>query len=54
MDNSKFEEIIVKDKNSRLFTVEFRGDQANGCQLKEGQYVDIIFIPDEKNKDKGQ
>lgn len=53
VDNSKFEEIIVKDKNSRLFTVEFRGDQANGWQLKEGQYVDIIFIPDEKNKDKG-
>ena len=49
VDNSKFEEIIVKDKNSRLFTVEFRGDQANGWQLKEGQYVDIIFISDENN-----
>ena len=42
------DEIKVLDKNNRLFTVEFKGDQANGWWLKEGQYVDIIFIPDEK------
>lgn len=48
-DNKYFDEIIVKDKNSRLFTVEFRGDQVNGWQLREGQFVDIIFIPDGKN-----
>jgi len=48
-DSRYFEEITVKDKNSRLFAVEFKGDQANGWQLKEVQYVDIIFIPDEKN-----
>lgn len=48
-EDEYFEEIIVKDKNSRLFTVEFKGDQANGWQLREGQFVDIIFIPDGKN-----
>ena len=31
-----------------MFTVEFNGDQVNGWWLKEGQYVDIIFIPSEK------
>ncbi len=48
-NNRNFEEIIVNDKNSRLFTVEFKGDQVNGWQLREGQYVDIIFISDENN-----
>ena len=43
-----FDGIRVIDKNSRLVTIEFRGDQVNGWQLKEGQYVDIIFIPDNK------
>jgi uncharacterized protein YaeQ len=42
------EQIEVKDKNNRLFTVEFKGDQANGWWIKVGQYVDIIFIPNEK------
>jgi len=45
-------EIEVLDENSRLFTVEFKGDQVNGWWLKEGQYVDIIFIPDEKSQRK--
>lgn len=42
-------QIEVIDKNNRLITVEFKTDQANGWQLKEGQYVDIIFIPGDKN-----
>lgn len=48
-DSEDIGEIKVKDKNNRLFTVEFKSDQANGWQLKEDQYVDIIFIPNEKN-----
>lgn len=47
-DGTKSEEIKVLDKKNRLFTVEFKGDQVNGWWLQEGQYVDIIFIPDEK------
>lgn len=49
-DDENKNQIEAKDKNKRLFTVELKGDQANGWQLKEGQYVDIIFIQDEKNK----
>ncbi len=45
---NEMEQIEVKDKNNRLFTVEFKGDQANGWWIKVGQYVDIIFIPNEK------
>jgi len=51
-DETGGDEIKVLDKNNRLFTVEFKGDQANGWWLKEGQYVDIIFIPDEKTQRK--
>lgn len=39
------EEIKVMDKNSRLFSIEFKADQANGWQLRTDQFVDIIFIP---------
>lgn len=42
------ERIEVKDKNKRLFSVEFKGDQANGWWLMADQYVDIIFVPNEK------
>lgn len=42
-------QIEIMDKNNRLITVEFKIDQANGWQLKEGQYVDIIFIPNDKD-----
>jgi hypothetical protein len=42
------EKIEVKDKKNRLFTVEFKNDQANGWWLAEDQYVDIIFIPNER------
>lgn len=44
------ERINVVDKNNRLFAVEFKGDQANGWWLKPDQFVDIIFVPNEKNK----
>ena len=43
--NSSHGIIEAEDKNKRLFTVEFKGDQANGWQLVDGQYVDIIFVP---------
>lgn len=49
--SSKIEEprntnaIPVQNPGARLFPIELRGDQANGCQLKTGGYVDIIFIP---------
>jgi Flp pilus assembly protein CpaB len=47
---NEMEPIEVKDKNSRLFTVEFKGDQANGWWIKVGQYVDIIYVPNDKPK----
>jgi len=47
-DGKTNDEIQVLDRENRLFTVEFNGDQVNGWWLKEGQYVDIIFIPTEK------
>ena len=40
------EKIKVKDKSKRLFSVEFKGDQANGWWLVTDQHVDIIFVPD--------
>ncbi len=42
-------ELTVNNPDSRLFTVEFEGDQANGWQLKSGCHVDIIFIPDARH-----
>jgi Flp pilus assembly protein CpaB len=41
--------IEVKDKNKRLLSVEFKGDQANGWLIRKDQFVDILFIPNEKN-----
>lgn len=35
----------AKDKDNRLFSVEFGVGQANGWQLSDDRYVDIIFIP---------
>ena len=32
-------------KNNRLFSLELDVDQANGWQLTEDQYVDIIYVP---------
>jgi len=39
------DEIKVVNEENRLFSVEFKSDQVNGWQLSAGQYVDIIFIP---------
>lgn len=46
----EMEEIKVEDKNNRLYTVEFKADQANGWWLMVGQRVDIIFVPNEKTR----
>lgn len=43
----EMQQIEVKDKNKRLFSVEFKGDQANGWWVLVDQYVDILFIPNE-------
>lgn len=42
---NRIDNIELEDDNNRLFSVEFRADQANGWWLKVGQYVDIIFVP---------
>lgn len=44
----EMERIKVSDPKNRLFTVEFKGDQANGWWLETGQYVDIIYVANEK------
>lgn len=44
-DPNLMEDIQLKNKNNRLFTVEFKPDQANGWWLKTDQLVDIIFVP---------
>ncbi|HHW49118.1 MAG TPA: hypothetical protein GXX14_10970 [Clostridiaceae bacterium] len=45
IESGEMEELSSIDEKSRLFTVEFNPDQANGWRLKAGQYVDIIYIP---------
>jgi pilus assembly protein CpaB len=47
LGSSEMEEIVVKDKSKRLFSVEFKGDQANGWWLIADQNVDILFVPNE-------
>lgn len=37
--------IEAEDKSKRLFSVEFEVDQANGWQLSDDQFVDIIYVP---------
>lgn len=39
--------IEAEDKSKRLFSVKFEADQANGWQLADGQYVDIIYVPNQ-------
>lgn len=39
------ERIEVQDADKRLFTVEFKPDQANGWSILPGTNVDIIYIP---------
>jgi len=38
-------DIELKNADNRLFTVEFKPDQANGWWLLVDQYVDILFVP---------
>lgn len=45
--SEEMEVIEVKDRNKKLFSVEFKGDQANGWWLMTDQLVDIIYIPSE-------
>ena len=52
-EENRMKEIRVKDMNNRLFTVEFKGDQANGWWLAADQYVDIIFVPGERVRSSG-
>ncbi|MEG6612770.1 SAF domain-containing protein [Pseudoclostridium thermosuccinogenes] len=40
--------IELKKTENRLFTVEFKPDQANGWWLLVDQYVDILYVPDEE------
>ena len=47
-DIDEMDKLTIMDNSNRLFSVEFRGDQANGWWLKAGQYVDIIFVPNAK------
>lgn len=46
-DQDNVDTISPKNKNNRLFTVEFKPDQVNGWVLKKDQLVDIIFVPNE-------
>jgi Flp pilus assembly protein CpaB len=41
-------------EDSRYFSLEFKGDQANGWWLNQGQLVDIIFVPDFKTLEEGE
>lgn len=53
-DENEMDEIKVMDKNNRLFALELKGDQANGWWLMADQYVDIIFVPDERVVERAQ
>ncbi|NJD02980.1 MAG: hypothetical protein FIA99_10400 [Ruminiclostridium sp.] len=47
------ENIEVRDKSKRLYSVEFKGDQANGWWLITDQNVDILFVPDKNAQASG-
>jgi len=49
IEAGEMEELSSVNEKSRLFSVEFDPDQVNGWRLKAGQYVDIIYIPDERD-----
>lgn len=53
LDYGGMESIKVRDKNKRLYSVEFKGDQANGWRMVADQYVDVIFVPDKKEQNYG-
>ncbi len=42
--------IQAEDKSNRLFSVKFEIDQANGWQLANGQYVDVIYVPNKSEQ----
>lgn len=42
---TEMQEIKMKDKDNRLFSIEFKPDQANGWWVLVDQYVDVIFVP---------
>jgi len=46
----EMEQIYMEEESNRLFTVEFKPDQANGWWLLVGQRVDIIFVPNDASK----
>lgn len=46
--------IEAEDKSKRLFSVEFGVDQANGWQLADGRYVDIIYVPNNSEQQEQQ
>lgn len=46
--------IEAEDKSKRLFSVEFGADQANGWQLADGRYVDIIYVPNNSEQQNQQ
>lgn len=48
VNKDELEASPIKDKNNRLFTIEFKPDQANGWWLQVDQFVDIYFVPNEK------
>ena len=51
-ENEKKERIPVKSDNNRLFTLELKGDQANGWWIDVDQYVDILFVPSQKSEER--
>lgn len=42
--------IRAKDSSKRLISIELRVDQANAWQLTEDQYVDIIYVPNNRGE----
>ena len=44
------ERIEVQDADNRLFTVEFKPDQANGWRVLPGTNADIIYIPRDESR----
>ncbi|HOJ10594.1 MAG TPA: SAF domain-containing protein [Clostridiales bacterium] len=51
-ENELMEKIAVKNDNNRLFTLELKGDQANGWWIEADQYVDILFVPTQKPEER--
>lgn len=50
LNDAEQEAVKVKDADKRLFSVEFKGDQANGWWLMPDQRVNIIYVPDERRE----